>query len=72
MDNECTREIEESILGLKNITCIAVTHKLYFDVLQKYDRTVVMDDGTIVEQGTFQDLMEQSEIFRKLYAAKLS
>lgn len=69
LDNECAREIEESILGLNNITCIAVTHKLYFNALQKYDKIFVMDDGNIIEQGTFQELMERSGTFQKLYAA---
>ena len=69
LDNECAREIEESILGLKNITCIAVTHKLYSNALQKYDEIFVMNDGKIVEQGTFQELMGKQGAFRKLYAA---
>lgn len=69
LDNECAREIEETILGMENVTCIAVTHKLYPDALQKYDRIFVMDDGKIVEQGTFQELMEKSGSFRKLYSA---
>ncbi len=69
LDNECAREIEESILSLKNITCIAVTHKLYSGALQKYDKIFVMNDGKIVEQGTFQELMEKSGTFQKLYAA---
>lgn len=69
LDNECAREIEESILGLNNITCIAVTHKLYSNVLQKYDKIFVMNEGKIVEQGTFQELMEKSGTFQKLYAA---
>ncbi|MCM1056753.1 MAG: ABC transporter ATP-binding protein/permease [Firmicutes bacterium] len=69
LDNECARKVEESILGLKDMTCIAVTHKLYSDVLQKYDKIFVMNDGEIIEQGTFQELMEKSGAFRKLYAA---
>ncbi len=69
LDNECAREIEENILGLENITCIAVTHKLYSNALQKYDKIFVMDDGNIIEQGTFQELMEKSGAFQKLYAA---
>ncbi|MCM1191792.1 MAG: ABC transporter ATP-binding protein/permease [Butyrivibrio sp.] len=69
LDNECAREIEESLLELKNVTSIAVTHKLYSNVLQKYDKIFVMDDGRIVEQGTFQELMENSGIFQKLYSA---
>lgn len=69
LDNERAREVEESILGLKNMTCIAVTHKLHANVLQKYDKIFVMDEGQMVEQGTFQELMEKPGVFQKLYAA---
>lgn len=69
LDNECAREIEESILGMKNVTCIAVTHKLHSDILQRYDKIFVMDDGEIIEQGTYQELMEKSGSFRRLYSA---
>lgn len=69
LDNECAREVEENILNLEGITCIAVTHKLYADILRKYDRILVMEDGRIVEQGTFDELLENAEVFRKLYAA---
>lgn len=71
LDNECARKIEESILDLKNITCIAVTHKLHPNILRRYDKIFVMNDGEIVEQGTFRELMEKSENFRRMYGGAM-
>ncbi len=72
LDNECARKIEESIFGLENMTCVAVTHDLYSDTMKKYDKIFVMEDGRIVEQGTFEELSGRSGVFRNLYAAGVS
>ncbi|KAI0929440.1 hypothetical protein AcV7_005292 [Taiwanofungus camphoratus] len=45
-------------------TRVLVTHALH--VLDKADYVYVMDKGTIVEQGTFTDLMNDSHIFSRL------
>lgn len=68
LDNERAQEIEENILGLKNITCISVTHKLYSNILRMYDKIFVMDEGRIVEQGPFEELIKNNGLFQKLYA----
>lgn len=45
-------------------TTVMVTHKL--PVMQTCDRILVVDNGKIVEQGTFQYLMEQKGTFASL------
>lgn len=69
LDNENGQKIEQSILDLKNVTCIAVTHKMTPGLLQQYDQIVVMEKGRLVEQGTYEVLMAHEGVFRQLYAA---
>ncbi|PCH38966.1 ATP-dependent bile acid permease [Wolfiporia cocos MD-104 SS10] len=45
-------------------TRVLVTHALH--VLDKTDYIYVMDNGTIVEQGTFTDLMSNSVVFSRI------
>ncbi|KAF5310093.1 hypothetical protein D9619_010353 [Psilocybe cf. subviscida] len=49
---------------LANKTRILVTHALH--VIDKTDYIYVMDNGIIVEQGTYESLMRESEIFSRL------
>lgn len=49
---------------LKGRTRVLVTHALH--VLDKADYIYVMDKGTIIEHGTYDDLMEGSIVFSKL------
>ncbi|KII85509.1 hypothetical protein PLICRDRAFT_145262 [Plicaturopsis crispa FD-325 SS-3] len=58
--------LENCILGgpLAKKTRILVTHALH--VLDKADYIYVMDNGTITEQGTYQELMADSTIFSRL------
>ena len=50
LDSETTEFMEESILSLENITCIAVTHKSTPESLKKYDEILVMEHGKIVNR----------------------
>ncbi|KDQ53927.1 hypothetical protein JAAARDRAFT_38897 [Jaapia argillacea MUCL 33604] len=49
---------------LSGKTRVLVTHALH--VLDKVDYIYVMDEGTIVEQGTYSDLMATSQVFGRL------
>ena len=67
LDNHVTAEIENSILKIKDLTALVVTHKLNEPILKKYDRILFMKDGRIVEDGSFEDLMERKGEFYKLF-----
>jgi ABC-type multidrug transport system fused ATPase/permease subunit len=66
LDSETTEFVEDSILSLENVTCIAVTHKLTPESLRKYDDILVMEHGKIVEQGSFDRLSALSGTFAAL------
>ena len=67
LDNQVTAEIENSILKIQDLTALVVTHKLNELILKKYDRILFMKDGRIVEDGSFDDLMDRKGEFYKLF-----
>ena len=67
LDNQVTTEIESSILDIKNLTALVVTHKLNENILKRYDRILFMKAGIIVEDGSFCDLMDRRGEFYKLF-----
>ena len=67
LDNQVTTEIENSILKIRDLTVLVVTHKLNETILKKYDRILFMKDGVIVEDGSFVDLMDRKGEFYKLF-----
>ena len=67
LDNQVTAEIENSILKIRDLTALVVTHKLNEAILKKYDRIIFMKDGIIVEDGPFRDLIDRKGEFYKLF-----
>ena len=67
LDNQVTTEIENSILKIRDLTALVITHKLNETILKKYDRILFMKDGVIVEDGSFVDLMDRKGEFYKLF-----
>ena len=67
LDNQVTTEIENSILKIRDLTTLVVTHKLNETLLKKYDRILFMRDGVIVEDGSFDDLIYKEGEFYKLF-----
>lgn len=61
---------ENEIIGnlyayLQDKTAIIITHRIFS--LFKFDRIIVMDDGTIAEQGTHDELIAKKGIYREMY-----
>ena len=44
-----------------------VTHDLDENLLRRYDRILVMKDGRLKEQGTFDELMAKKDYFHALF-----
>ena len=65
LDSETERAIQESIDALKgNYTIFMVAHRL--STIRNADRIVVMNKGEIQQTGSFQELIETSQIFKKM------
>ena len=67
LDNKVTTEIENSILEIQDLTVLVVTHKLNKSMLKKYNRILFMKNGVIVEDGSFDNLMDRRGEFYKLF-----
>ena len=66
MDTETERRIQQSLLQLKaGRTTIAIAHRL--STLRDADQLAVIDDGQVVESGTFVELLRQKGEFYRQY-----
>ncbi len=66
LDAQTAHQVSNAILDL-NLTRIVVTHKLEESLLRRFDSILVMKNGGIAEQGSFDELMEKREYFYSLY-----
>ena len=67
LDSQTAHKVTSDILDLKGITRIVVTHSLEESLMRRYDRILVMRDGRIEEQGTFDELMAMKKYFHALF-----
>jgi len=66
LDTEAEREVQKALDNLmKNRTTIAIAHRL--STIRHADRIIVLSDGQIVEQGSHEDLLKNSGLYRRLY-----
>ncbi len=54
---------------LEDRTSIIIAHRL--NVAEEADRIIVLDNGRIVEEGTFRELLEKKGAFYKLYTTQM-
>ena len=66
LDNETSNSIINNLLGIDNTTKIMITHRLDEDILSKFDEIIVMKNGSIVEYGTYNELINNNAIFKLL------
>jgi len=65
LDSETEREIQENIDQLKGkYTIIIIAHRL--STIKNVDRVVVMNKGQIERIGTYKELIEESESFKRM------
>ena len=71
LDSQTAYKVSSDILDLTGITRIVVTHSLEERLMRRYDKILVMRDGRIEEQGTFDELMEMKKYFYALFMVKV-
>jgi ABC-type bacteriocin/lantibiotic exporter with double-glycine peptidase domain len=57
IDKQTATDIESRLLDREDLTLITITHSLDEDMLSQYDEIIYMEDGSIIENGSFSDLM---------------
>lgn len=67
LDNKTAVQVEQNLLSQQNMMIVMVTHKLNEKIMQQYDEILLMQDGSLQECGTFEQLMEQRKAFYELY-----
>ena len=67
LDPETAYQVSSAILDLQDVTSIVVTHSLDEALLKKYDSIITLKNGTIVESGTFDELIEEKGYFYSLF-----
>ena len=63
LDNVSQKKVSESLAKLK-CTRIVIAHRI--STIQECDRIIVLDQGQIVEDGTFEELIAENGFFAEL------
>lgn len=67
LDARTASQVTSAILDIPELTSIVVTHRLEEGLLRRYDSILVLKNGTVSEQGTFEELMGRRELFYSLF-----
>ncbi|MBQ1770203.1 MAG: ABC transporter ATP-binding protein, partial [Turicibacter sp.] len=70
LDLQTAYDIEKTLLDIDELTIITITHKLNEEILSHYDEIIVMEQGQIVEAGSFNKLLNAQGAFYELYTLK--
>lgn len=69
LDNFAQEEVKRSIDGLKGkSTIVIVAHRL--STIKNVDHIFFLDNGVIVDEGTFDELFERNEKFKAMFLAE--
>ncbi len=70
VDSATEAAIRESFArNLKDTTVIIIAQRI--SSVRYADRILVLDDGTIVDQGTHEELMERSPVYQEIYQSQM-
>ena len=69
LDNECQAKVMQNLAGLTS-TRVVIAHRL--STLEQADRIYVLQDGKVVQSGSFKELMEVEGVFRDLVKRQIA
>lgn len=64
IDERTAAKLHKELLAAEEKTVILITHKL--QGIEDFDRILVMQDGRLIENGPFEELMKQKGLFYKM------
>ena len=67
LDSETSSSVMNSVLDIGDLSKIVITHKLEEKILRRFDEILVLKNGKICENGTFEELIGKNGLFRSLY-----
>ena len=67
LDAQTAFNVSQAILDLKDMTRIVVTHSMDASLLKQYDLVLTLKNGTVIESGSFEELLEKKGYFYSLY-----
>ncbi len=71
LESQAERRIQLALERLiQGRTVIAIAHRL--STIQRADQILVVDSGQIVERGTHEELLHQSDLYQELYYAQFA
>ena len=70
LDNETQSSIKQAIDNMKNeYTILIIAHRL--STVINSNKILLVEDGTIVDEGTHEELLKNSKTYHQLYDAEL-
>lgn len=70
IDMQTAYDIENHLLKIEGLTIITITHNLKKELLELYDNIIYMENGEIIERGTFEELTSVPSRFFKYLTIK--
>lgn len=70
IDMQTAYDIENHLLKIEGLTIITITHNLKKELLELYDNIIYMENGEIIERGTFEELTSVPSRFLKYLTIK--
>lgn len=70
IDMQTAYDIENHLLKIEGFTIITITHNLKKELLELYDNIIYMENGEIIERGTFEELTSVPSRFLKYLTIK--
>lgn len=70
LDIQTAYGIEKTMLEMNNRTVVFVSHNFSSSLIRKYDSIILLSDGEVVGQGTHDELIESSELYRHIIQIK--